>query len=82
MRKPTIGDLWLSYLDQVIPVGAPLVQIQESKRAFYAAAGLVLDLLMSGIGDDTVSEEDGVAYLESLHQEVRAFVGDVVNGRA
>ena len=81
MKAPSINELWISYMDEVLPKDAPAVQIQESKRAFVAGARGVIGILLA-IGDDSVSEEQGVDIIEALHQECRAFVKDVLEGRA
>lgn len=77
----TINELWVSYMDQVIPKDAPTIQIQEGKRAFVAGAKAVLGIV-TAIGEDDVSEDQGIDILEALHIECRTFVEDVLSGRA
>jgi hypothetical protein len=77
----TIAQMWLAYLDDVVPKGAPQVQLQETKRAFYAGVKAALGILTE-IGDDTISEDQGVAIIEAMHEECRAFINDVLEGRA
>lgn len=81
MTDMTIQAMWVSYMDEVIPKGASPVQIQECKRAFVAGAKAVLGIVVA-IGEDDVSEEQGVEILEGLQGECRAFVADVLEGRA
>lgn len=69
-----------SYLRQVIPLDAPAVQITECKRAFFAGASAVLNVLLL-IGDDTISEDLGVETIEAIRQEIQAYVA-TVGGRS
>lgn len=77
----TIREAWLSYMDEIVPKDAPSTQLQESKRAFVAGAFHVLNVL-TAIGDDSVTEDEGVTVIEQLHQECETFVKDVLEGRA
>ncbi len=67
-----IQQAWDSYLRDVVPVGAPAVQITESKRAFFAGA-LAAFTVYTDVAPDDVSEEEGVARLEALYQELEAY---------
>jgi hypothetical protein len=80
-RDTMVQAAFDSYLRDVIPLGAPTVQITESKRAFYAGAQAVLQIVVA-IGEDDVTEEQGVAIFESCQRELQAFLRDVVGGRA
>lgn len=76
-RKP-IADLsieseWKEYADEVIPAGASSIQLREMKNAFYAGAACMLSFT-DRIGQEDVTEEEGVKVLEELYSEVRAFV--------
>lgn len=73
---PRIQQAWDSYLQAVVPVGAPAVQLTECKRAFFAGAAAAFDVF-TAIGDDAVSEDEGVTRLEELSQEMQAFVATV-----
>lgn len=77
----SIGAAWESYRREVVPGDAPAVQVQECRRAFYAGAKATLGVLLV-IGDDAVGEDDGVAIIEALHEESRAFMRDVLQGLA
>jgi hypothetical protein len=83
MPKPgLIASGWRSYAEHVLPAGAPKVQTQETKRAFYAGAGILFDALTNAVGPDTVSEDDGMEIMRAVDQEIQAFLRDVKNGRA
>lgn len=77
----SIHRVWLSYMDEVIPAAAPAEQIAECKRAFVAGAKAVL-AIVTRLGDDEFSEDEGVLVLMALHRECQAFVQDVLEGRA
>jgi hypothetical protein len=70
-----------SYLRDVVPVGAPPAQIAECKRAFFAGAHALLSAFIA-IGEDSVTEEAGVEWLESIQAELSTFKEDVLAGRA
>lgn len=63
-------------MQAVVPAGAPAVQLTESKRAFFAGAAAAFGVFVA-IGDDAVSEDEGVNRLEELSQEMDAFVATV-----
>lgn len=79
------GDIvkagWRSYAEHVLPTGAPSVQVRETRRAFYAGARHLLGVL-EGIGDHAVTEDGGVAILQSVSVELTRFLHDVEAGRA
>jgi len=81
-HKKLIDAGWRSYAEHVLPAGAPKVQTQETKRAFYAGAGILFDALTTAIGPDSVSEEEGMDIMRSVDAEIKAFLRDVKSGRA
>ena len=80
MSARTIADMWATYQGAVLPDDAPPIQVQETRRAFYAGAHILLCDL-PGMTED-VSEDAGVARLEALHRECQAFFVLVAAGRA
>jgi len=82
MKHKTIRDGWIKYMELVMPSGASSVQIQETRRAFYAGASHILHLL-AVIGDDpSLTEDEGAKIIEDRAQEVDNFASDVMNNRA
>lgn len=79
--RVTVRDAWDSYKAQAMPPDAHPVQIQECRRAFYAGFWAMLNINV-GVGDDAVTEAQGVFVLESVIRECRAFQRDVQSGRA
>lgn len=72
---------WNSYAEHVLPSGASAVQKQETRRAFYAGAGLLFEALSNAVGPDDVSEDAGMDIMQSVDDEIRAFIRDVGHGR-
>ncbi len=77
----TIAEMWSSYQRDVVPKGASATQIQETRRAYYAAIFYFIRMLEE-IGEDHVSEEQGVAYLEARKTEAMNFAVEVAAGKA
>jgi hypothetical protein len=68
----SIGEEWAGYLAEVIPTGAPALQVEECKRAFYAGAnGMFQAMFAATSHDDEVVCE---ARLEALSREMLDFI--------
>lgn len=67
---------WLSYREQVVPTSASAVQVQESRRAFYAGAAHIFSVL-GALGGDEFSEYQGVQTMERVSAELRQYARDV-----
>jgi hypothetical protein len=63
----------------VVPNGAPPVQLQETRRAFFAGAKALLLVLMNDV--TPLSEDAGVQVLEAVDKELNQFRHDVLRGR-
>lgn len=69
----TIGDIWQSYSDNVLPADAGDVQIRECKLAFYAGAASMMEI-MTAIGDsEGLSVDIGAGILQGLADELYDF---------
>lgn len=66
----TLREQWESYLADVMPRDAPPVQIQETRRAFYAGARAMQALQLHA---STLSDDAGVHMLQSFSDELVAF---------
>jgi hypothetical protein len=71
-RIPTVDGLWQEFARAVMPPHAPADQVREMRRAFFGGAWAMLTTVEQ-IGDEAVSEDQGVAILEALARECRAF---------
>lgn len=80
-QKRLIADGWSTYAEHVLPANAPPIQTQETRRAFYAGAGLLFEALANAVGPDDVSEDAGLDIMRGVDAEVRAFLRDVAAGR-
>lgn len=79
--KGLIREAWECYNRDVLPRDAPPVQRSECRRAFYSGAQALLGIVAC-IGDDSVSEADGVGILEGLRGELDGFARLIKSGRA
>jgi hypothetical protein len=70
---------WRSYRDQVLPNGAPPIQLQETRRAFYAGAKALLTVLTNDV--TPLTEDAGVRVLETIDKVLNQFRDDVLGGR-
>jgi hypothetical protein len=80
-----IETAWQDYLARVIPPDAPPVQVQESKRAFFAGANAVWKTLEASFqaGDPNKEPTDAdCAILESIDKELQEFCDAVLRGDA
>lgn len=64
---------WLSYLEKVVPKTAGAVQIEETRRAFYAGAAQLFHDINTGLDADQEVTENDVKRMESINAELRAF---------
>lgn len=69
-----IDDRWKTYRLKVIPLDAPELQSVECRRAFYAGAGAVLDMLLRSTAQGQVQ---AVREVQGLQAEVERFRADV-----
>lgn len=76
-----VAEAWNSYERDVIPSGAPPVQRQETRRAFYAGARILLANLSASLDPDAEPTARDLVRLESIHQELERFLRDMQAGR-
>lgn len=77
----TIESQWKSFSAKVL--GGQLIsktQYNEMRRAFYAGASAVLAINWE-IGDDSVTEEEGMQWIGNMTQEVTEFCEGVKSGK-
>lgn len=77
----TIAEQWSAFESAVLH-GAPPIQCQEMRRAFYAGFH---SALMSGIemaGESKDNDDIGATMMDNLHKECLRFVEDLNAGRA
>jgi hypothetical protein len=81
MDKLPLMKAWESYESQVMPRDAGRSQRTETRRAFYAGAQALLQVVLA-TGEDSVTEDQGVIVLEVLRRECEAFVDLIRKGKA
>lgn len=82
-RGRLIRDGWQAYAEKILPKNAPVVQRQETRRAFYAGAWELLSRY-ADLGEPEISEDEGVEVLDATTCEIEAFVrslGTPLEGR-
>lgn len=72
---------WRTYAERVVPEDAPPVQIQESRRAFYAGAQSFLNIMMVRLDPDTEPTDADLHMMDEIHDELQQFMRDVVAGK-
>lgn len=80
-RRKLIEAGWIGYAEHVLPSGANPVQVQETRRAFYAGAAHLFDAITRAVGPDSVSEDDGVVVFDGVQAEIDEFLALVKRGR-
>ena len=68
----TIGEAWASYSAEVVPAGAPKVQREECKRAFYAGAQAMFQVVMETAELD--SDDASEARLAAIEREMQDWL--------
>jgi hypothetical protein len=77
----TIAAQWRSYRNEVMPANAGPTQLQETRRAFYAAAHSVLQVMLHVVAAEE-DDEVGVQILQAMHDECQAFSQSIARGEA
>jgi hypothetical protein len=72
----TVFDLWRTFRQEVLREVTSPVQLEETRRGFYAGAAAILELVVRVSADD-VTEDRGVEILQALHEELQAFATDL-----
>jgi hypothetical protein len=74
---------WEEYARRVMLPSRPgRVQVQETRRAFYAGAAAFLSAILGGLTGDKEPTAEDLAALGALKAELDAFARDVEEGRA
>jgi hypothetical protein len=74
----TIAENWDVFRQATMPTTAGPVQIEETRRAFYAGSYITLMSIATGIEQETPDDE-GVEMLMALKVECETFLGNVKN---
>jgi hypothetical protein len=83
MNNLTVKEMWDSYVKNVLAtanVKEGSVQYQETRRSFYAGVQSMMGVM--GTISNMTSEEQGIAVLNDITEELQGFVKDMLEGRA
>ncbi len=77
----SIKQEWELYKVVVVPAGASPIQLQETRRAFYAGAE-AMTRLMHAATTQTATEEEGMQAFAEIERELQDFTRQVQAGEA
>lgn len=73
----TIAECWQIFSSQVIPESEDRPEmLRRAKMVFYAGAAFVMDQNIA-VGEDKVTEDQGVAHMEALSRELNLFAAEL-----
>jgi hypothetical protein len=78
----TLAAAWASFDATVLDGGVTSASKTQARRAFYAGAQSILDILLAGLDPENKVTEGDVDRMEALSAELRNFGEDVEAGRA
>lgn len=76
-KKRRIGELWSEYRRQVVAAGAGPLQVEETRRAFYAGAATLFGALMNVLGPESEPTETEFQALDEIALEFREHLDDL-----
>lgn len=78
MARRMLGDAWAEYREKLIPPEAGAVQVEETRRAFYAGAIQVFHGIHNGLsgGDDIGPEDEEL--IRGIATELDEYVASLV----
>lgn len=75
------GQMWDEYARKVLPQNAGQVQIQETRRAFYAGGVRLFYTMLSMLDSDAEPTEDDLRKMDDLKAEFDAYMRDLAEGK-
>jgi len=76
----TIDELWLDFVEEILPAGIPEIQRREMKRAFFG--GFTSALFALTVGLPKLPFEQADAAIQGFHNQVSDFFKAVRENRA
>lgn len=73
---------WEDYRRKVIPLHAGEVQVAESRRAFFAGAASVYNLITERLEPGQEATDNDLKFLDDLNTELREFAKAVRSGKS
>jgi hypothetical protein len=74
----TLSEEWALYRARVVPPDAGAVQVAETEQAFYSGAVIAFQFVVEKAS--ALPEDDAVAELQRLRDELRAYAARKVAG--
>ena len=82
-RRQRLLEDWNSYIAAVFPDGRPdQIQLQETRRAFYAGAMAILSRILKDLTPGTEPCEDDLKMMDDFQSELEEFYEKVKLGQA
>lgn len=78
----TIAKQWAEYRSAAIPAHATEGQVRQCRRAFYAGAQALHEIMVNGVSNDPDMTDDDERILRGIEAEFDQFAADVRGGRA
>lgn len=81
--KTLIKDAWDNYEERLLKtIDASPVQVQETRRAFYAGALTVIQEIAAKVSEGVEDTPEDLAIMDNLYAEFKQFGKDIEAGRA
>lgn len=77
-----LGERWRAYRTEVMDLNAPADQAQECRRAFYAGAQALIDVLLTRLAPGHEPTVDDLRLMDNIQAEIVGFVERVKAGLA
>lgn len=74
-----VKEKWDSYAAACVPTPPGTTQYEETRKAFYAAGVAIMDAV-ERTGESDMPEAVGLAFLNSISEELRGFVNEIKTG--
>jgi hypothetical protein len=71
---------WITYLHKVVPASAGAVQIEETRRAFFAGAQHLFASIMTILEPGSEPTENDLKRMDHIHNELQAFAASFATG--
>lgn len=81
MAAKHVAAEWASYAERVLPKDAPPVQVQETRRAFYAGGAAILFRLLRLLESGDEPTPADLQMMDDIEAELAEFGRDIQAGR-
>jgi hypothetical protein len=77
MKRKLIGEGWDGYRTKIIPKNAGQVQVEETRRAFYAGAVVLFQSLMDALDPERETTSEDLMQMQAIQDEIVEFLADL-----